>query len=651
MGQAWNARTKLLPSVFGSPVTDKSSGDEADWSSGLAWGFSEMQGWRTEMEDVHITGASVGSLAGREGQGWDSTAIFAVMDGHGGTQVARFCGNHFVSVMAAGPGQDPAAGLQSAFLQLDEMLADSANFSELRALSNSTIHLESPANGCGCTALICCVRPDIIVCANAGDCRAVLCQCGQAVDLSIDHKPTLPEEHTRITRAGGWVDSDGCVNGDLGVARAMGDLEFKLNSELSPELQIISAMPDVKTFPRDPQDEFILVGCDGVWDGISSQDAVNFIRERLGDCASWRERIVHGTLRLSAIVEELLDRCMSKDKFDNLSDDNMTAILIIFEAPPGVRQWNTSKAPMLSSCDLVSVVMDGVCCSEKPQSDDSYREIGTNVQAKYWMEAATLTGEDAEFGTPSEEPLAALHQPMAHGSERLYEVHAPSKAQNQSLEETANDFRVEVEQLEAQASYPLGGRSSSQKELMDKAGLEHEVADQSSLLKHAEHEPTDGGANVEQQQSALQWDRQIENGDRSNKNLTDPALREESGGLRVLSSLEPKVARHLLVSDRVVHHPGVLSAGSTTAALQCDRHIGNGNRSNNNMAYRMPLDPGGWCMQSSALPKPAYRPLSPSRVLRPCATLGHNQTLTISGAQLRTQTRCEQEPRRFVTPS
>lgn len=39
--------------------------------------------------------------------------------------------------------------------------------------------------------------------ANAGDSRAVLCRNGQAVDLSVDHKPEDQIEMDRITKAGG----------------------------------------------------------------------------------------------------------------------------------------------------------------------------------------------------------------------------------------------------------------------------------------------------------------------------------------------------------------------------------------------------------------------------------------------------------------
>jgi hypothetical protein len=50
----------------------------------------------------------------------------------------------------------------------------------------------------------------------------------------------LPEELKRIQSAGGFgnkfeVVSDGRVNGNLNLSRAMGDLEYKKDAKLTPD--------------------------------------------------------------------------------------------------------------------------------------------------------------------------------------------------------------------------------------------------------------------------------------------------------------------------------------------------------------------------------------------------------------------------------
>lgn len=65
--------------------------------------------------------------------------------------------------------------------------------------------------------------------ANAGDSRSVLCTGGKAKEMSKDHKPDDEKERERIIKAGGYV-TDGRINGNLNLSRAIGDLEYKKNS-------------------------------------------------------------------------------------------------------------------------------------------------------------------------------------------------------------------------------------------------------------------------------------------------------------------------------------------------------------------------------------------------------------------------------------
>ena len=52
--------------------------------------------------------------------------------------------------------------------------------------------------------------------------------------LSVDHKPDDEVEKMRINKAGGYV-SEGRVNDNLNLTRAIGDLEYKKNKKLKPE--------------------------------------------------------------------------------------------------------------------------------------------------------------------------------------------------------------------------------------------------------------------------------------------------------------------------------------------------------------------------------------------------------------------------------
>ena len=75
----------------------------------------------------------------------------------------------------------------------------------------------------------------------------MLCSSGVAKDLSEDHKPEDEVEKTRVEKAGGTITKDGRINGGLNLARALGDHQYKTNTELAPEEQMISPMPDIQT--------------------------------------------------------------------------------------------------------------------------------------------------------------------------------------------------------------------------------------------------------------------------------------------------------------------------------------------------------------------------------------------------------------------
>lgn len=146
--------------------------------------------------------------------------------------------------------------------------------------------------------------------ANAGDCRAVLCRKGEAIDLSLDHRPIYPSERRRVEELGGYVD-DGYLNGVLSVSRALGDWDMKLPKG-SPSPLI--AEPEFQQVVLTEDDEFLIIGCDGIWDVMSSQHAVNLVHlglRRHDDPDQCARDLVMEALRLNTF-------------------DNLTVIVVCF---------------------------------------------------------------------------------------------------------------------------------------------------------------------------------------------------------------------------------------------------------------------------------------------------------------------------------
>jgi len=177
----------------------------------------------------------------------------------------------------------------------------------------------------GCTSVVACVRGGKLVVANAGDSRCVLCRGGEAVAMSEDHKPDDKAEYDRIVKAGGYVE-DGRVNSSLNLSRAIGDMEYKGNKNFSAAEQIVTAVPEVRVLDLERSDEFLILACDGIWDCMTNQQCVTFVRERLG----------RGETPMD-ICAAVCDECLASDSATStgIGCDNMTMMVVLLK-PAGL---------------------------------------------------------------------------------------------------------------------------------------------------------------------------------------------------------------------------------------------------------------------------------------------------------------------------
>lgn len=261
-------------------------------------GSSCMQGWRVNMEDSHTHILSMPDDPG--------TSFFAVYDGHGGARVAEYAGKHLHKFIVKRPEfqYNIPLAMKKAFLEMDDVMLFDESWGEQMA---------------GSTAVTVLIKNNKLYCANAGDSRAIACINGEAQPLSVDHKPNNEAESKRINDAGGWVEFNR-VNGNLALSRALGDFVFKRNNAKGPEDQIVTAYPDVETRDITEDYEFILLACDGIWDVMSNEEVVDFVRKRIGIGLFPEE-----------ICEDLMTHCLAPDcQMGGLGGDNMTVVLVCF---------------------------------------------------------------------------------------------------------------------------------------------------------------------------------------------------------------------------------------------------------------------------------------------------------------------------------
>jgi protein phosphatase 1G len=306
-----------------------------------------MQGWRKRQEDGHVSAVSLGEKKDID--------VFGVFDGHGGKEISQFVSNHFAKELEINKNleTDMSLALKETFIKMDEIMQTPDSIEEIKKYArksreedekqsqnepqNSQMALlaqlmpakDPEANDIymrtGCTACVMGINETKkkLYFANAGDSRVVMCRKGVAEPQSEDHKPEMESEKTRIYKAEGWI-SDGRVKGNLNLTRGFGDLEYKQNKNLKPEEQMITANPDIKVVDFTNDIDFVIIGCDGIWDCLKNQEACDFVSKRLKEKPD---------IKISKIVEEMLDSILAEDLYNEtgVGCDNMTCIVIVFK--------------------------------------------------------------------------------------------------------------------------------------------------------------------------------------------------------------------------------------------------------------------------------------------------------------------------------
>ncbi len=207
--------------------------------------------YRSSMEDA----VRIHSLA-------NNGVFLGVYDGHGGDSAALHAAAalhlHFERALAETDDDDAHIGFTHAYAQTDAQLR------EQRAMSVGATAVTAYLDSTGRTLTV----------ANAGDSRAVLGDSnGDALRLSVDHRPDYAAEKNRVRQAGAFI-CGGRVNGCLAVSRALGDHCMK---------SAVISTPYTITLPLAPVHEFLILACDGLWDVVEDVQATKLVNALLND--------------------------------------------------------------------------------------------------------------------------------------------------------------------------------------------------------------------------------------------------------------------------------------------------------------------------------------------------------------------------------
>uniref|UniRef100_A0A7S0BUB8 PPM-type phosphatase domain-containing protein n=1 Tax=Rhodosorus marinus TaxID=101924 RepID=A0A7S0BUB8_9RHOD len=169
-----------------------------------------------------------------------------------------------------------------------------------------------------------------LYCAWVGDSRAVIGRGNgprdtklKAIEVSHDQKPSRSDEKKRVKAAGGriarwrkdigplrvWVPTEWIPG--LAMTRSIGDTVLSAFG--------VTPAPEISYMRLSPSDMFLILGSDGLWEFMTSQEAVDFISSR-------RKENLDPDLLAEGLVREAIKRWRRNE---DVVDDTTAVVLVL----------------------------------------------------------------------------------------------------------------------------------------------------------------------------------------------------------------------------------------------------------------------------------------------------------------------------------
>jgi serine/threonine protein phosphatase PrpC len=233
---------------------------------------------------------------------WPKMSYFAIFDGHGGENCSEYLKNNFLNILIENKNfpYDIKLALTETFEKIEKDFFNKNKGKEKEEIDKS-----------GSCALVCIMTENKIFIANIGDSRAIMSiNNGTKIkQLTVDHKPNNIKEYERVIKNGGKVyiddfSGEGSVKPDknqikyilnknefakyktqadiiyrhfpsnLAIMRSIGDFKAK-SKDFGGLPNNIIAVPEIYTYDYNHINDFIIMGCDGIFDDLSNEEIIN----------------------------------------------------------------------------------------------------------------------------------------------------------------------------------------------------------------------------------------------------------------------------------------------------------------------------------------------------------------------------------------
>lgn len=324
------------------------------------------------------------------GKTWPHIGLFAIFDGHGGDRCADFLKDHLHTFIINDENFpiNIRESIKNGFSKAEKA------FEEIAIDQGDNTICKDESGTCACVVIL---VENIIYTANVGDSRAIMSsEHGKVIrQLTYDHKPNVPKEYNRIIKSGAKVycdymqEPEDNSNDDLFLspyktkkkpaysnsilpkitaARSKCNMNLpKMETNLNPRIYrvlpstlavsrtlgdvcakypqfggipgSIIANPDIGSFELSMNVDFILIGCDGIYDVLSNEEIAECVwtaanQEKTNDI---NETAING---VNMVIKAAMNR---------KSEDNVSCIIIGMEnLEKGIKR-NRRKSNMVTT--------------------------------------------------------------------------------------------------------------------------------------------------------------------------------------------------------------------------------------------------------------------------------------------------------------
>ena len=303
---------------------------------------------------------------------WPKISYFAVFDGHGGEECSEFLRENFDKYLIENKNfpMDIKLSMTETFQKIEE------DFFKLKCKEDSF----EDSDKSGSCALVTIIFDNKIYIANIGDSRAIMSVNGgtKVKQLTVDHKPDNIKEFERAIKTGSKIyldDSDDPFRdestlefikdknelekmkeiksgsdeekifrvfpSDLAVMRTIGDIKAK-KKEFGGIPGTIINTPEIFVFDINSNDDFVVMGCDGIYDDLTNEEIVN---------AAWLVFKNRGKEKNYDIHELSMEACdlVIKYALEKQTTDNLSCIIIGLEGVEKFLKMNKLKKKVNNS--------------------------------------------------------------------------------------------------------------------------------------------------------------------------------------------------------------------------------------------------------------------------------------------------------------